>query len=35
LDLNNIIPDGYEQLGPDKVNPLFADEHTHTTLAGE
>ena len=34
LDLNNIIADRYEQLGPDKVNPLFEDEHTHTTLAG-
>ena len=34
LDLNNIIADRYEQLGPDKVNPLFGDEHTHTTLAG-
>ena len=34
LDLNNIIADRYEQLGADKVNPLFGDEHTHTTLAG-
>ena len=34
LDLNNIIADRYEQLGPDKVNPLFGDEHTHTTLPG-
>jgi len=34
LDLNNIIADRYDQLGPDKVNPLFGDKHTHTTLAG-
>ncbi|HWC16378.1 MAG TPA: rhamnogalacturonan acetylesterase, partial [Terriglobales bacterium] len=34
LDLNNIIADRYEQLGPKKVDALFADEHTHTTLAG-
>lgn len=34
LDLNNIIAARYEQLGPDKVDPLFGDEHTHTTLAG-
>jgi hypothetical protein len=34
LDLNNIIADRYEQLGPDKINPLFEDEHTYTTLAG-
>ena len=34
LDLNNIIADRYEQLGPDRVNPLFGDDHTHTTLAG-
>jgi len=34
LDLNNIIADQYEKMGAEKVNPLFADEHTHTTLAG-
>ena len=34
LDLNNIIADRYDELGPEKVNPLFADEHTHTTLEG-
>lgn len=34
LDLNNIIADQYELLGQEKVNPLFGDEHTHTTLAG-
>ena len=34
LDLNNIIADQYEKMGVEKVNPLFADEHTHTSLAG-
>lgn len=34
LDLNNIIADRYDKLGPDKVNPLFGDEHTHTSLEG-
>jgi lysophospholipase L1-like esterase len=34
IDLNNIIARKYEALGPEKVEPLFADEHTHTSLAG-
>jgi lysophospholipase L1-like esterase len=34
IDLNEIIARQYDQLGPDKVEPLFADEHTHTTRAG-
>lgn len=34
LDLNNIIADRYDEMGPEKVNLLFADEHTHTTLVG-
>jgi len=34
LDLNNVIADRYDEMGAEKVNPLFADEHTHTTLAG-
>jgi len=34
VDLNEIIARKYEELGPEKVEPLFADEHTHTTLAG-
>jgi lysophospholipase L1-like esterase len=34
LDLNEIIARQYEALGPDKVDLLFADEHTHTTMAG-
>ena len=34
LDLNEIIAQRYDELGPEKVEPLFADEHTHTTRAG-
>lgn len=34
VDLNEIIARRYEELGPEKVAPLFADEHTHTSLAG-
>jgi lysophospholipase L1-like esterase len=34
VDLNEIIARRYEHIGPEKVDPLFADEHTHTTLAG-
>lgn len=34
IDLNEIIAARYDEMGPDKVNPLFGDEHTHTTRAG-
>lgn len=34
VDLNAIIARKYEELGPDRVEPLFADERTHTSLAG-
>lgn len=34
LDLNDIIARRYEAMGAEKVEPLFADEHTHTSLAG-
>ena len=34
VDLNEIIARRYDELGPEKVNPLFADEHTHTTADG-
>jgi lysophospholipase L1-like esterase len=34
LDLNEIIAAQYDQLGPEKVEPLFADPHTHTSRAG-
>jgi lysophospholipase L1-like esterase len=34
VDLNEIIAERYDTLGPEKVNPLFGDAHTHTTAAG-
>ena len=34
LDLNEIIARRYDELGPEKVEPLFADPHTHTSLSG-
>ncbi|HEV2210066.1 MAG TPA: oligogalacturonate lyase family protein [Verrucomicrobiae bacterium] len=34
VDLNNIVARHYEQLGQEKVNTLFGDEHTHTNPAG-
>lgn len=34
LDLNEIVAEGYERLGPDKVNGFFADARTHTNAAG-
>jgi lysophospholipase L1-like esterase len=34
VDLNELIAERYDALGPEKVEPLFADEHTHTTAAG-
>jgi lysophospholipase L1-like esterase len=34
LDLNERIAERYDALGAEKVNALFADEHTHTTAAG-
>ncbi len=34
LDLNELIARKYEALGPEKVDALFADEHTHTSWAG-
>ncbi len=34
VDLNEIVARYYEELGPEKVNALFADEHTHTNAAG-
>jgi lysophospholipase L1-like esterase len=34
IDLNEMIAREYDRLGADKVEPLFADEHTHTTRAG-
>ena len=34
VDLNQIVARRYEALGAEKVEALFADEHTHTTRAG-
>ncbi len=34
VDLNDIVARHYEELGPEKVEALFADEHTHTTPDG-
>ena len=34
VDLNEIIARRYDQLGPEKVEPLFGDPYTHTSRAG-
>lgn len=34
LDLNALIADEYDQLGKERVEPLFADRHTHTSRQG-
>jgi lysophospholipase L1-like esterase len=34
VDLNEIIATKYDALGTEKVEPLFADPHTHTSEAG-
>jgi lysophospholipase L1-like esterase len=34
IDLNEMIAAKYDALGPEKVEPLFGDEHTHTSRAG-
>jgi lysophospholipase L1-like esterase len=34
VDLNEIIAKRYDALGPEKVEPLFADPNTHTSRAG-
>ena len=34
IDLNAIIAEKYEQMGPQAVEGLFGDPHTHTNLAG-
>ena len=34
VDLNELIALRYDALGEEKVNALFADEHTHTSAAG-
>lgn len=34
IDLNEIIGSEYDHLGETAVEPLFADPHTHTSMAG-
>ena len=34
IDLNELIAERYDALGAEKVDPLFADGHTHTTATG-
>lgn len=34
VDLNDIVARHYEELGQEKVNTLFGDEHTHTNAEG-
>ena len=34
IELYEIIAQRYESLGPEKVETLFADAHTHTSEAG-
>lgn len=34
VDLNDIVARRYEEMGPDAVQKLFADDHTHTNQAG-
>lgn len=34
VDLNELIAARYEAMGPEAVEPLFADAHTHTSRAG-
>jgi lysophospholipase L1-like esterase len=34
IDLNEMIARRYDALGPEKVEPLFADPHTHTSRTG-
>lgn len=34
IDLHQLVANEYDQLGPVKVDALFADAHTHTSKAG-
>ena len=34
LDLTNLVADQYEQLGEEKVKPLFGPDYVHTSPAG-
>jgi len=34
IDLNELVAREYDKLGPETVEPMFADEHTHTSWDG-
>ncbi len=34
IDLNDLVALKYEEMGADKVTPLFPADHTHTNLVG-
>jgi lysophospholipase L1-like esterase len=34
IDLNDLVAHRYEVLGAERVEAMFADEHTHTSRAG-
>jgi lysophospholipase L1-like esterase len=34
IDLNEMVARQYDAVGPEKVEPLFGDPHTHTSRAG-
>jgi rhamnogalacturonyl hydrolase YesR/lysophospholipase L1-like esterase len=34
IDLNNLIANKYEEMGPEKVKAFFPGDHTHTNQAG-
>lgn len=34
IDLGELIAERYDQMGPARVEPLYADHHTHTSLEG-
>lgn len=34
IDLNSIVADKYDQMGPEKVKAFFPEDHTHTNLEG-
>ena len=34
IDLNRIVADKYDSMGPEKVKAFFPGDHTHTNLEG-
>ena len=34
VDLNGLVADRYDAIGPEKTSVLFADAHTHTSREG-